>query len=97
MFINLTVVLKAKEELVEEVKMLLQKLVENATKEEGCLQYDLHQGVDKPNVFIFHEVWKNQETLDLHNAQEYLKHFFEIVVPNLLLQKPEIIFTNKIA
>lgn len=96
MTINLTVVLKSKEEFTEKVKEHLENLAESSRKENGCLQYDLHQNIEKPNVFIFHEVWQNQEIFDKHNLQQYVKDFFEIA-PNLLSEKPEVIFTNKLS
>lgn len=95
MTINVTVVLKSKEEFTEKVKGLLENLVENSRKEEGCLQYDLHQSIENPNVFIFHEVWKNKELFDLHNRQPYIKGFFEMA-PSLLKEEAEIYFTNKV-
>jgi quinol monooxygenase YgiN len=96
MTINLTLVLKSKEEFTEKVKGLLENLVENSRKETGCLQYNLHQNIENPTVFIFHEVWENKEIYDLHNSQEYVKHFFSLA-PNLLSEKPNVIFTNKTA
>ena len=56
MEINLTVIIKSKPEYREELKSVLKNLVENSTKEAACLQYDLHQNIEDPNVFIFHEV-----------------------------------------
>lgn len=95
MTINLTVVLKSKEEFTGKVKELLENLVENSRKESGCLQYDLHQNIENPDVFIFHEVWENKEIFDVHNSQQYITAFFEMA-PNLLSEKPEVIFTNKL-
>jgi quinol monooxygenase YgiN len=96
MTVNLTAVLKSKEEFTDKVKGLLENLVENSRKEEGCIKYDLHQDVVNPNVFVFHEVWKNKAIFDGHNSQEYVKHFFGLA-PDLLSDKPQIIFTDKIA
>lgn len=96
MTINITVLLESKQEFNDKVKGLLENLVENSRKEEGCIKYDLHQDVENPNVFVFHEVWKNKAIFDLHNSQEYVKHFF-CLAPDLLSDKPQIIFTAKIA
>lgn len=92
---HLTVILKFKEEYTKQAKSLLENLVENSRKENGCLQYDLHQNIENHNVFILHEVWQNQDIFDLHNSHHYVKNFFEIV-PNLLEEKPTIFFTNKL-
>jgi quinol monooxygenase YgiN len=75
MEINLTVIIKSKPECREELKSILKNLVDNSTKETACLQYDLHQNIEDPNVFIFHEVWKNKEGLDLHKEQLYSLQF----------------------
>lgn len=96
MVIYITVILKAKENFIQDLKNNLIKLVENSRKEKGCLQYDLHQSIAKPGVFVLHEQWESQEILDLHNAQEYLKNFFAIA-GDLISEPIEVIFTNKIA
>ena len=77
MEINLTVIIKSKSEYRGEVKAILVNLVKNSRKESACLQYDLHQNIDDPNVFIFHEVWKNKEGLDFHQKQPYLSKLNE--------------------
>jgi quinol monooxygenase YgiN len=95
MAINLTVILKSKPESIETFKSLLLDLVQNSKKETACLQYDLHQSDEEPNTFIFHEVWENQDGLDLHNQQSYLQTFFENA--KLYLQEAPIIYkTNKL-
>lgn len=91
--INITVILKAKEELTEKVKSTLEGLVKNATTEPGCLQYKLYQGAHEGSVFVLHETWENQEAFETHNKLEYVKDFFAIA-PTLLRDKPEVIFTN---
>jgi quinol monooxygenase YgiN len=75
MKINLTVIIKSKSEYREELKMILKDLVENSKKETACVQYDLHQNIDDPNIFILHEVWKNKDGLDLHKEQSYSLKF----------------------
>jgi quinol monooxygenase YgiN len=75
MEINLTVIIKSKPEYREELKLVLKNLVDNSTKEAACLRYDLHQNIEDPNVFIFHEIWKNKEGLDLHKEQSYSLEF----------------------
>jgi quinol monooxygenase YgiN len=63
-------------------------LVQNSTNEVACLQYDLHQSIENPTNFIFHEVWENEARLKLHNKQSYLISFFENSKP--LLQEASI-------
>lgn len=96
MVINLTVILKSKPENTATVKSLLLELVEKSTKESVCLQYDLHQNIEEPNTFIFHEIWENQNGLDSHNQQSYIQSFFEKA--KTLLQETPIVFrTDKLA
>ncbi len=95
MTINVTAILKSKVEFTGKIKELLKDLVENSRKESGCKQYDLHQNIGDSNVFILHEVWQNQEIFDFHNSQYYVKDFFELAT-NLLEEKPQIYFTNKL-
>ncbi len=95
MEINLTVIIKSKSKNREEVKAILENLVENSRKEVACLQYDLHQNIDDSNIFIFHEAWKNKEGLDLHNQKPYLLKFTQIA-ESLLQEKVIIHSTSKI-
>jgi quinol monooxygenase YgiN len=96
MAINLTVILKSKPESIEAMKTLLLDLVQNSTKEDVCVQYDLHQSLEDPEVFILHEVWESEPGLKLHNEQPYLISFFEN--SKLLLQETPIVFrTEKLA
>lgn len=96
MAINLTLTLQSKANCVLEVKQILENLVQNSRKEKGCLQYDLHQSKDDATVFIFHEVWENKAIYDLHNSQQYVTSFFG-KASELLIAKPQVIFTDKIA
>lgn len=93
--INLTVILKSKQESIEILKSLLLDLVQNSKKESACIQYDLHQSNEELNVFIFHEIWENQNGWDNHNQQSYIQSFFENSKP-LLLETPIIYKTEKL-
>lgn len=92
MEINLTVIIKSKSEFREELKVILKNLVENSKKEEACIQYDLHQNIEDPDVFIFHEVWKNKVGLDFHNKQSYLHEFIQKT--GLLLDEKPILYST---
>ncbi|SHG30790.1 putative quinol monooxygenase [Pedobacter caeni] len=75
MNIYLTAIVKSKEGNSDVMKNMLQQLVVDSRKEHACLQYDLHQDKDNNNVFIFHEIWENQEGWDLHNSQPHISRF----------------------
>ncbi len=42
---------------IETVKTELIKLIGDTHAEEGCINYDLHQGNENPAHFIFYENW----------------------------------------
>jgi quinol monooxygenase YgiN len=96
MKINLTVILKSKPEYAEELKLILEKMVANSRRELTCVQYDLHQNLDNPNIFIFHEVWKNEEGFEIHKKQSYIQEFNK-VSKVYLDEKPILYRTSKIA
>jgi quinol monooxygenase YgiN len=93
--INLTAVITAIPEHTEALKAILLELVKGSTSEAACIQYDLHQAADFPNVFIFHEIWKDAESLTLHNATPHVQKFIADSAP-ILLEAPKIYITNKI-
>lgn len=66
----------AKKDAVDAVKAELLKLVPETRKEEGCLEYRLHQDRDDPATFVFYENWKSPEHLEQHMKS---KHFQEYV------------------
>ncbi|MEV5826554.1 putative quinol monooxygenase [Spirillospora sp. NPDC052242] len=67
--------LRPKPERADEVKRLLSSLVEPTRREEGNLQYHLHEHEDG-RLFLY-EVWRSQEDLDLHNQYPPLREFLE--------------------
>jgi quinol monooxygenase YgiN len=73
----LTVVayMRAAEGKTEELRAALEALVEPTSKEEGCVNYDLHQGVEDPSFFTFYENWVSGEHLDTHLAAPHLVDF----------------------
>jgi quinol monooxygenase YgiN len=48
-------------------------LVEPTHREEGCILYALHQGVDDPRRLTFIERWTSRELLDAHLASPHVK------------------------
>ena len=66
-----------KKEKIEEFIALVAGLVE-ATKrnDEGCIQYDLYQDIENPQILTIIEEWESKEALDKHMQAP---HFKEIV------------------
>ena len=65
----------AKEEKRELVKNELLKLIETTRAEEGCINYDLHQDLENPNFFLFHENWENRELWQKHMGNQHLADY----------------------
>jgi len=71
---NLIVIAKvtAVEGKTEEAKLNLQGLIEPTLKEEGCIQYDLHQDNTSPHLFYFYEIWESEEHLKAHSLSPHI-------------------------
>jgi quinol monooxygenase YgiN len=50
----------------------LEALIEPTRQEDGYVNYDLHQGVEDPDLFSFYENWVSGERLDAHLAAPHL-------------------------
>ncbi|NGM83764.1 hypothetical protein G5B47_15185 [Paenibacillus sp. 7124] len=44
------------------------KAVTPSRSEEGCIKYVLHQSIENKAVFVFYEIWKDEESI---NRQVY--------------------------
>jgi quinol monooxygenase YgiN len=60
---------KAKKGQESAVRELLQSLVDPTRREEGCLRYELLQGVTDPADFVMAEEWASEAALDAHLAR----------------------------
>lgn len=76
---KLTIVarIEAKKESVKLVKAELLKLLEPTLKEEGCIQYDLHQNNENPAVFLFYENWESRDLWQKHMQNEHLATYMK--------------------
>jgi quinol monooxygenase YgiN len=61
------------------LRQVLLTLIEPTRKEEGCVQYDLHEENGQPGHFVFYENWRSKEALDLHLASPH----FTAILPRL--------------
>lgn len=95
MKIYLVATIKAKEQYRADICAVLQNMVKQTRKEEACELYTLHQGLEDKNVFVFYEIWKNAEGLELHNNQPYIKAFAD-QIEEKLQEKPVIVLTELI-
>ncbi len=67
--------IEAKSDQVELVKNALITLIEPTRNENGCLQYDLHQDNENPEVFVFYENWQSRELWQIHMNNDHLKAY----------------------
>ena len=56
-----------------ELRAALIGLLAPTHNEAGCLNYDVHQSVDDPAKFLFHENWTSQAHLDAHLQSAHVK------------------------
>lgn len=65
-----------KEHQSEGVLEALQALHKATHKEDtGCIQYDLHQDIEKENTYVFVETWANEASLREHMGKVHFKVF----------------------
>jgi len=76
---KLTIVARilAKEEKREFVKTELLKLINTTRAEKGCINYDLHQDNENPNIFLFYENWENRELWQEHMNNTHLADYMK--------------------
>jgi quinol monooxygenase YgiN len=67
--------IQAKSEQVAVVKAEALKLINPTLKEQGCLQYDMHQDNQDPALFLFYERWATRELWQDHMQNTHLKAF----------------------
>ncbi|WP_339516380.1 putative quinol monooxygenase [Pseudomonas sp. RL_15y_Pfl2_60] len=57
------------------VEAHLRTLVAASREEVACIQYDLHQQQDAPNVFVMIEQWRDAAALAEHKQTAHYQHF----------------------
>ena len=88
--------LKVREDAIEDAKKLALGIVADSRTEEGCINYDVHQSVDDPTVFVWHETWRDKEALDEHFEEPHFKEFFARGM-ELAAEQPQITITSMIS
>ena len=67
----------------DELRAALEALVEPTSKDQGYVNYDLHQSVEDPDRFFFYENWESDADLDAHLDAPHLR-VFAARIPELL-------------
>jgi quinol monooxygenase YgiN len=78
-----------------ELRQELLALISTTRQEPGCLNYDLHEALDQPGSFCFHENWTSKQHLDDHLARPHLQAFLA-KVPTLLSEPPQITLWSRV-
>ena len=71
--LSVVATMRAKEGKEQELRELLESLIEPTRAEDGCHTYALHQGAQDPSVFVFYENWTSQDHLDAHLSTPHLQ------------------------
>ena len=87
--------LKVKDDKIEETKKAALAIVADSRAEAGNINYDIHQAIDDPTVFIWHETWANKAAIDEHFETDFFKNFFA-EVSDYAAQPSQITLTKKI-
>lgn len=72
--IVITAILKAKENMEEQLLAELVKVQEGSRREAGCLNYDLHQSIED-GTFVLHETWKDNDALKSHVGSSHYQEY----------------------
>jgi quinol monooxygenase YgiN len=72
-----------------EVRQALLALCEPTRAEKGCINYDLHQSLQDPALFLFHENWASNADLDAHSQSPHLQAWRKLAA-ELLVEPPHV-------
>ena len=65
------------------LRAALEALVEPTSREQGYVNYDLHQSIEDPDRFFFYENWESDTDRDAHLDAPHLRDF-AARIPELL-------------
>jgi len=75
---------------VSEALRILRSMAEDCRVHSGCLGCHIYQDVQEDNVFLFEEMWSNEDDLAQHLRSE--KYHNVLLVLEMALKQPEIRF-----
>lgn len=68
---------QARPEAIDALREALTALVAPTRAEHGCEIYELHESVETPGFFHFHEIWTTRAHWEAHMETPHLKEFGE--------------------
>jgi quinol monooxygenase YgiN len=87
---------KAKDGMEKKLRELLLTLINPSRSDDGCINYDLHQSIEDPAIFIFYENWSSREHLDKHGSTAHIRAF-RSKATDLLAEPPELTLLEMIS
>ncbi|MFC4778290.1 putative quinol monooxygenase [Paenibacillus sp. GCM10023252] len=75
--IVITAILKAKPGHEAELYEAMKRVVPFSQSEQGCITYKLHQSADDPAVYVFYEIWQDEQSLQKHLASDHYRAYRE--------------------
>jgi quinol monooxygenase YgiN len=94
--VTVVALVKAKEGMGDRVRKELLTLIDPTRSEEGCIDYDLHEAIDDPSVFVFFENWRSMKDLERHRETAHIRSYRKNV-GELLAEPIQVILLKKIA
>jgi quinol monooxygenase YgiN len=73
----------------EQLRLVLESLIEPTRREAGCINYDLHRREDDQAVFMFYENWSSREAWEKHMETDHLRGFKDKAA-ELLAEAPDV-------
>ena len=93
--LTVTAQVKAKPGKESQVRQELLSMVDPSRADDGCLNYDLHQALDNPAHFLFHENWTSEAQLERHLQKPELQAVLARL-GQLVAETPQITLWKKI-
>ncbi|MEN6350360.1 MAG: putative quinol monooxygenase [Syntrophomonas sp.] len=94
--IVLTAIFKAKAGKEAELEQTLRAMIPQVQNEEGTVMYILNRSSSDKGAFLFYEMYKDDKSLELHNATPYFQDLLKNI-DGLIGEEPQIRFYEDIA
>ncbi|MCP4572871.1 MAG: antibiotic biosynthesis monooxygenase [bacterium] len=72
--------IQAKDGCEAAVATELHKLLEPSRRDKGCIDYDMHAGLESPGLFVFYENWESKGHWEAHMESAHLKEWQETAI-----------------
>jgi autoinducer 2-degrading protein len=70
--------IRVKPEHLDEFLLHVRAHAASSLSEPGCMRYDVLQDRNDPSTICLYEVFRSEQDLDVHRAQDYYKHWMAI-------------------